>query len=51
MRAAGHRPLILLIFISLVMVGLAVVLFLFSVKNEDLDRSLQLSLKPLEDEP
>ena len=43
--------LILLIFISLVLVGLALVLFLFSVKNDDLDRSLQLSLKPLEDEP
>ena len=43
--------LILLIFVSLVLVALALVLFLFSVRNEDLDRSLQMSLKPLEDEP
>lgn len=42
--------LLLLIFISLVLVGLAVVLFVFSVKNDDFDHAVQLSLKPLEEE-
>lgn len=42
--------LLLLIFISLVLVGLAVTLFVFSVRNEDFDHAVQLSLKPLEEE-
>ena len=42
--------LILLIFISLVMASLAVLLFYFSVANEDLDHATQLSLKPLEED-
>ena len=41
---------ILLIFISLVLVALAVTLYCFSVSNEDLDHATQLSLKPLEDD-
>jgi cbb3-type cytochrome oxidase maturation protein len=43
--------LMLLIFISLVLAGLAVALFVWSVGNEDFDHAAQLSLKPLEDEP
>ena len=42
--------LILLIFVSLMLVLLAVVLFDFSVKNRDLQKSEQISLLPLEDE-
>ncbi|MFN8422308.1 MAG: cbb3-type cytochrome oxidase assembly protein CcoS [Anaerolineae bacterium] len=42
--------LILLIFVSVILAALAVALFVFSVRNEDLDHSLQLSLKPLEDD-
>jgi cbb3-type cytochrome oxidase maturation protein len=42
--------LILLIFISLILAALAVTLFVYSVRNEDLDHALQLSIKPLEDE-
>ena len=42
--------LIPLIFVSLVFVALALLLFRFSVINEDLDHSTQLSLKPLEDD-
>jgi nitrogen fixation-related uncharacterized protein len=42
--------LLLLIFISLVFVGLAVTLFVYSVRNEDFDHATQLSLKPLEEE-
>ena len=40
----------LLIFISLILVLLAVLLFVFSVHNEDFDHEAQLSMKPLEDE-
>lgn len=43
--------LILLIFISLILAALAVVFFVFSVRNQDLDHATQLSLKPLEEEP
>lgn len=43
--------LMLLIFISVVMVLMAVAFFLFSLKNEDFDHSVQLSLKPLEEDP
>jgi hypothetical protein len=32
------------------MVSLAVVLFIFSVRNEDFDHDLQMSLKPLEED-
>lgn len=42
--------LILLIFISLFLAALAVLLFVYSVQNEDLDHAWQLSIKPLEDE-
>jgi cbb3-type cytochrome oxidase maturation protein len=42
--------LLLLIFVSLVFVGLAVTLFVYSVKNDDFDHATQLSLKPLEEE-
>lgn len=42
--------LLLLIFVSLVLVGLALTLFVFSVRNEDFDHAVQLSLKPLEEE-
>jgi cbb3-type cytochrome oxidase maturation protein len=42
--------LVLLIFISLILAALAVVLFVYSVQNEDLDHALQLSIKPLEDD-
>ena len=44
------KVLFLLIFISLVLVLLSVVLFVFSVKNEDFEHELQLSLQPLEEE-
>jgi cbb3-type cytochrome oxidase maturation protein len=44
------RILFLLIFISLVLVLLAVLLFVFSVHNEDFDHETQLSMKPLEEE-
>jgi nitrogen fixation-related uncharacterized protein len=43
------KVLFLLIFISLVLVLLAVLLFAFSVGNEDFDHETQLSLKPLDD--
>jgi len=43
--------LMLLIFISVILVLMAVVFFLFSLKNEDFDHSVQLSLKPLEEDP
>jgi len=43
--------LLFLIFISLVLGGLAVAFFVWSVRNEDFDHATQLSLKPLEDEP
>lgn len=42
--------LMLLIFISVVMVLMAVAFFLFSLKNQDFDHSEQLSLKPLEED-
>lgn len=42
--------LLLLIFISVILVLLAVAFFAFSVKNEDFDHTLQLSLKPLEED-
>jgi cbb3-type cytochrome oxidase maturation protein len=42
--------LVLLIFISLIFVLLGIILFVFSVKNKDLDQAEQLSLKPIEDE-
>jgi nitrogen fixation-related uncharacterized protein len=44
------RILFLLIFISLVLVLLAVILFVFSVGNEDFDHALQQSLKPLDED-
>ena len=44
------KILLLLIFISLMLVLLAVLLFVFSVTNEDFDHGLQQSLKPLEDD-
>jgi cbb3-type cytochrome oxidase maturation protein len=44
------RILLLLIFISVVLVLLAVAFFVYSVRNEDFDHSLQLSLKPLEED-
>lgn len=40
-----------LIFISVILAALAVVLYVYSVRNEDMDHALQLSLKPLEDDP
>lgn len=45
------KVLFLLIFISLVLVLMAVLLFVYSVGNEDFDHALQQSLKPLDDEP
>lgn len=42
--------LLLLIFVSMVLVALAVAFFVFSVGNEDFDHTLQLALKPLEEE-
>jgi len=42
--------LILLIFLSVILAAMAVAFFVYSVKNEDMDHHLQLSLKPLEDE-
>lgn len=42
--------LLLLIFISLVLVCLALTFFVYSVRNEDFDHDLQLSLKPLEED-
>jgi cbb3-type cytochrome oxidase maturation protein len=42
--------LLFLIFVGLVLVGLGLVLFVYSVKNEDFDHSPQLSLKPLEED-
>jgi len=42
--------LIGLIFISLMLVLLAVLFFYFSVKNRDLQKSDQISLLPLEEE-
>jgi cbb3-type cytochrome oxidase maturation protein len=44
------KILLLLIFVSLVLVLLAVAFFIFSVRNEDFDHALQLSLKPLEED-
>jgi cbb3-type cytochrome oxidase maturation protein len=41
----------LLIFISVILVLMAVAFFMFSLKNEDFDHSVQLSLKPLEEDP
>ncbi|MCB0272033.1 MAG: cbb3-type cytochrome oxidase assembly protein [Bdellovibrionales bacterium] len=42
--------LILLIFVSIVLVVGAVVLFLHSVKNQDFDHIEELSLLPLEED-
>jgi nitrogen fixation-related uncharacterized protein len=42
--------LFVLIFIGAVLVALALALFVFSVRNEDFDHALQLSLKPLEED-
>ena len=42
--------LFILIFIGIVLVALALSLFVFSVRNEDFDHTLQLSLKPLEED-
>lgn len=42
--------LILLIFISLILVGGAVLFFGFAVENQDFDTADQLSFKPLEDD-
>jgi cbb3-type cytochrome oxidase maturation protein len=42
--------LFILIFIGAVLVALALALFVFSVRNEDFDHALQLSLKPLEED-
>lgn len=44
------KVLFLLIFISLILVLLSVLLFVFSVHNEDFDHATQLSMKPLEEE-
>lgn len=42
--------LILLIFISVVLVALAVMLFVWSVREHTLDHSDRLALKPLDEE-
>lgn len=42
--------LILLIFISLILVGGAVLFFVFSVENQDFESADQLSFKPLEED-
>jgi cbb3-type cytochrome oxidase maturation protein len=49
--AAAMNVLIALIFLSVILAALAVAFFVYSVRNEDMDHSLQLSLKPLEDDP
>ena len=44
-----HKQLSYGIILSLV-AALAVLLFVYSVQNDDLDHSMQLSIKPLEDD-
>ncbi len=44
------KILILLIFIGLVMIAGAALLFGFSVKNEEFDHPEEMSMLPLEDE-